>query len=185
MEDAPIADAGPAAKSSLGARQTAVAGGMLAGVAVTVVLFGLGMRPAGDAASRGLVFALAALGPLTSLVVAIGALANRRFLSIEDIDAAAGGPPSRAARMAQAVIQNTLEQAVLALGVYAILAMLLPAGALFLPWAMAGAFVVGRLAFALGYRFGAGGRAFGFALTFYPTVAGLIYAAALAIRAIR
>ena len=184
MDEAPIADAGPAGKSSLGQRQTAVAGGMLAGVALTVVIFGLGMRPAGDAASRGLVFALAALAPLASLVAAVGWLANHRFLSEQDIDAAAGGAPSRAARIAQAVIQNTLEQAVLALGAYALLAMLLPAGALFLPWAMAGAFVIGRLAFALGYSFGAAGRAFGFALTFYPTIAGLIYAGALAVRAI-
>src|SRR3982751_1777994 len=108
MDEAPIADAGPAGKPSLGQRQTAVAGGMLAAVALTVVIFGLGMRPAGDAASRGLVFALAALGPLASLVVAIGWLANRRFLSEQDIDAAIGGPPSGSARISQAILQNTL-----------------------------------------------------------------------------
>jgi uncharacterized membrane protein YecN with MAPEG domain len=38
-------------------------------------------------------------------------------------------------------------------------------------------FAVGRLLFWIGYRRGAAGRAFGFALTFYPSVLALLAAA--------
>jgi uncharacterized membrane protein YecN with MAPEG domain len=104
------------------------------------------------------------------------ALANRRFFIAQDIDAAAGGPPSDGARVAQAIIQNTLEQTVLALAVYALLAVALPKSSLGVIWAMSAAFVIGRVAFAVGYRHGAAGRALGFGMTFYPTVAGLVWA---------
>jgi uncharacterized membrane protein YecN with MAPEG domain len=39
--------------------------------------------------------------------------------------------------------------------------------------ALAGLFAVGRLLFWIGYRYGAKWRAFGFALTFYPSVLAL------------
>jgi hypothetical protein len=175
MTGPPIADSAAAAEPILARRQRGVAAAMLAGVAATTAIFAFGARPLPY--GRELVWAVASLGPLFCLFVSVAALANRRFFSAPDIDAAAGGPPSAMARILQAIIQNTLEQAVLALGVYAILALLLPQASLSLPWALSGGFVVGRLLFALGYRAGAAGRAFGFGLTLYPTVAALLYAA--------
>ena len=172
---------GKAQGGALPAKQAGVVAGAAAGVIGTILVFSLGPRPLGPLAdqARPLIAAAAALGPLLALIVAVGALANYRFFSERDIDAAAGGPPSERVRRFQAVLQNTMEQAVLAIGVYGLLALLLPARQLALPLVMAGAFVVGRLAFALGYRFGGPGRAFGFGLTFYPTFGGLAYAASL------
>jgi uncharacterized membrane protein YecN with MAPEG domain len=74
----------------------------------------------------------------------------------------------------QALLQNTLEQTAIAIPVYlcwgvvashAMLAMVAAAGILFL---------AGRLLFFIGYSGGAASRAFGFALTFYPTLVLLI-----------
>lgn len=171
-------------KPSLSMRQTGVAIGMGLAVISTMVLFWLGLRPfgAGDTADRLLVFATALIGPLVSLVIAVGLVANRRFFSPDDIDAAATpNPESHGIRLLRAILSNTVEQAVLAIGVYAMLAVLLPAGLLALPITLAAAFMKGRLAFALGYRFGAPARALGFGLTFYPSVAGFAFAAWLAI----
>jgi len=176
MRRAPIADDAKPGEPSLVARQAGVATGALPALVVTALMLAMARPPTGERPAL-IVWAIAALGPLFSLVIAVGALANRRFFAAQDIDAAAGGPPSDAARVAQAIIQNTLEQAMLALSVYALLAIVLPKPSLGVIWAMSAAFVVGRLAFAIGYRFGAGGRAFGFGLTFYPTVAGLVWAA--------
>lgn len=171
-------------KPSLSMRQTGVAIGMGLAVISTMVLFWLGLRPfgAGDTADRLLVFATALIGPLVSLVIAVGLVANRRFFSPDDIDAAATpNPESHGIRLLRAILGNTLEQAVLAIGAYAMLAILLPANHLALPIALAAAFLKGRLAFALGYRFGAPARALGFGLTFYPTLCALAYAALLAL----
>jgi uncharacterized membrane protein YecN with MAPEG domain len=42
--------------------------------------------------------------------------------------------------------------------------------------ALSALFVVGRIAYWIGYPQGAGARAFGFALTFYPTIMALLAA---------
>lgn len=176
MSRAPIADDAARGEPSLVARQIGVAIWVMAAGAATAAVFGFGAGPlAGLPAAT--VWAIAALGPLVCLLASVAALANGRFFSAQDIDAATGGPPSARARMTQAVIQNTLEQTVLALGVYALLVISLPEETRRVIWAMSAAFVIGRAAFAIGYRFGAVGRAFGFGLTFYPTVIGLIWAA--------
>ena len=44
---------------------------------------------------------------------------------------------------------------------------------------LVGLFCVGRASFWLGYRHGAAARAFGFALTFYPSVGACVAAVAL------
>lgn len=174
MRRAPIADTGAEREAPLVARQAGVVAGAMAAVIATALLITLGTGPL--ARPPGQVWATAALGPLACLLVSIGVLANRRFFSAQDIDAAAAGPPSRWARVNHAIIQNTLEQSVLALAVYAVLAIALPISQRGVIWAMSAAFVVGRIAFAAGYPFGAAGRAFGFGLTFYPTAAGLVWA---------
>jgi hypothetical protein len=113
---------------------------------------------------------LCALVPAVSLAFAIARLASYRFRSPQDIDGSGLEPGSDRAHLLQALLQNTLEQATLALGVYAAWALIAPArGVALLPVA-ALLFVLGRSLFFRGYAGGAAARALGFALTFYPTL---------------
>ena len=106
---------------------------------------------------------------LICLIAAIGNLARHRFFTPADIDGSGLTAGSEKARIYQSILQNTVEQAVIA-----VLAHLLWSAAM--PPSLFGAvpmaailFVIGRIAFAAGYASGASARAFGFALTFYPT----------------
>jgi hypothetical protein len=108
------------------------------------------------------------------LMLAIGRLANHRFSAPEDIDGAGLTIGSARATLLQALLQNTLEQAVLAIVIYLAWATLLPSSWLSaLPVAVL-LFSLGRIAFFATYERGAAARAFGFGLTFYPTVALLL-----------
>ncbi len=104
-----------------------------------------------------------------TLVVSIMRLARHRFFTSEDI---AGGGASRGtprAQQLQAILQNTVEQVVLAVIVHSIWAVTMPAHwQAAVPVAVT-LFVVGRVLFSAGYAHGAPSRALGFALTFYPT----------------
>lgn len=111
------------------------------------------------------------------LFAGVAEIANRRFFSAADISGAGFGAPSPVIAIPVAVLQNTLEQSVLAIGTHLLLAVVLPDSALVQLPLLAFLFFVGRLAFRLGYRFGGPGRAFGFGTTFYPTVGALVYAA--------
>jgi len=122
------------------------------------------------------------LGPLACLAAAISVVANRRFFSSQDIDGAGLSQESAALRVPRAILANTHEQAALAIPVYAALALLLPAKQLAFPLLLSATFVIGRALFALGYAKGAVARSFGFTLTFYPTVAGLVVALMRAVR---
>lgn len=113
---------------------------------------------------------LAALAPALMLAFCIARLAAHRFLTPEDIDGSALTAGSGRARLLQALLQNTLEQAVLAIPVYAAWSVVAPASLAGLVLTAALLFVTGRSLFFAGYQRGAAGRAFGFALTFYPTV---------------
>ena len=113
------------------------------------------------------------IGPLVVLTACIGAVANTRFLSRQDIGGAGLTDESPRIRVRRAVLANTTEQVVLALPVYLGLVLTLPVSHLVLPLLLSAAFVIGRILFALGYGYGPTARSFGFALTFYPTVAGL------------
>jgi uncharacterized membrane protein YecN with MAPEG domain len=87
-------------------------------------------------------------------------------------DGSGFAPASEQLRISVAIVQNTLEQAVLAAVLYLALARLgQPDEAALVPQ-LAALFCLGRLAFWIGYRHGAPWRAFGFAVTFYPTVVG-------------
>jgi uncharacterized membrane protein YecN with MAPEG domain len=68
------------------------------------------------------------------------------------------------------MLQNTLEQSCLAFPIYIAAPIVAPAALLPLVPAAATMFFVGRLLFFAGYANGAPSRAYGFALTFYPTV---------------
>jgi hypothetical protein len=114
--------------------------------------------------------------------VVVGNLARLRFFSAQDIHGASATSESETVRVERAVLQNTVEQALLAVPVQWALELLLPTQQLGILYALSGLFCVGRLAFWLGYRRGAGARSFGFAATFYPTAVawgcalGLAYA---------
>lgn len=109
---------------------------------------------------------------LLCLAVAIGDVARRRFLSPQDLAGAATTEASPDVAAARAILQNTLEQSVLAIGAH--LALTAAFGGSRLPVAvLVGLFVAGRVLFNAGYRHGASARAFGFALTFYPSVLAL------------
>ncbi len=111
--------------------------------------------------------ALAAL----ALVFCIGGIARKRFFHTDVIGGAAFDKPGSEVAVDKAVLQNTLEQTVLAIIAYNGLAAVLPSLAPVLLPVLVSLFLIGRILFIAGYARGAGHRALGFALTFYPTVA--------------
>ncbi|MFE8645711.1 MAPEG family protein [Sphingomonas sp. NCPPB 2930] len=148
---------------------------VLAGVAFasTVLLNSVGMRIFADGA-RWHIAAVSALAPTCMLVICIMRLAKHRFFTPQDLDGSGMSKSSEAATLLQALLQNTLEQLAIALPVYFIWSIFAPRALLGLAVTSSVLFAVGRVLFFLGYRRGAAGRAFGFALTFYPTVALLL-----------
>jgi hypothetical protein len=116
--------------------------------------------------------------PVLTLVVSIARVGNHRFYTPEDIDGGGLTNATPQARILQAILQNTLEQTVLAVAAYMIWAVVMPHHWL---WSIAIAallFVVGRILFIRGYTRGAAGRAMGFGLTAYPTF-GMLAAVAV------
>lgn len=108
------------------------------------------------------------------MAVTIGNVARLRFFSPADIDA--GGTTtdeSEPVRRANAILRNTLEQVVLSLCVQAAAVATIPNPG-FLIAVLAGLFSAGRVLFWAGYAEGAEARAFGFALTFYPSIVTLV-----------
>ena len=110
------------------------------------------------------------------LAANIAMLARHRFFTPADIDGGGLSDGTPTAKVLQSVLQNTLEQVVLALSVHLVWAATMP-------WrwqaaipAAAMLFFLGRALFWGGYARGAPARALGFALTFYPTVAMLVVA---------
>jgi len=163
-----------------GPKRLGVAGGMAAGLAITLLGLlwpGLARGPA-DLGARLSAWLACDLAAAFWLAVAVARLARHRFFSDADIDGALAAGTPRAAVL-QSLIQNTLEQAVLAFVAYG--AWLLVPGAhtpIASAWIAVACFSVGRLLFFVGYSRGAAARALGFALTFYPTV-GLLLASAI------
>ena len=161
------------------AEQRSVARRMAIGVAITIVAlsaaFALRVGPALPPPDRLAVALRIDLILALWLAFAIGNVARRRFLSPADIAGSGAGPPSDRLAPASAFLQNTLEQVVLAIPVHAALALTLPRPLPVIATLVA-LFSIGRWLFAAGYARGAGARALGFALTFYPTVAALLVA---------
>ena len=91
-------------------------------------------------------------------------------LVLRDIDGGGLTMGTDKAKVYQAFLQNTLEQVVLALIVHVSWVLTMPGNWLgVIPVAVV-SFFVGRGLFLRGYALGAGARAVGFGLTFYPTV---------------
>ncbi len=104
------------------------------------------------------------------LAASIAALARHRFFNPSDIDGGGLTEGTSTAKVLQSMLQNTLEQVVLALATHLLWAAVMP-------WRWQAAipvavmlFFLGRALFWRGYGHGAPARALGFALTFYPTV---------------
>jgi hypothetical protein len=109
--------------------------------------------------------------PVLALLIAVMRVANYRFYSPEDIDGSGLTNPTPQVQVLRALLQNTLEQAVLAVAAYLARAAAMPLGWLRAIPVAAGLFIAGRVLFARGYRKGAAGRAMGFGLTMYSTAA--------------
>ena len=157
--------------------QIRVATGMGLAMATAVAAFGVAavFAPRVWAIEPSLAFRLtlaawSALGPALMLCVCIARLAKHRFFTPADINGSGLTHGTDKARLLQALLQNTLEQACLAVPVFFTTAVVAPLLVLPLVPTAALLFVVGRIAFFAGYAEGAPSRAFGFALTFYPTV---------------
>jgi MAPEG family len=139
--------------------------------AMTIILLVVTGRFTFFEVDRLTLLALTLAAPAAALFLDIARLAKHRFAEPLDRNAAAAETKTAKADILSAILRNTHEQATLAALVYGIAAILLP-----MHWTDATAgcalfFLIGRLVFATGYANGAGSRAFGFGLTFYPTVA--------------
>jgi hypothetical protein len=152
--------------------QAGVAAGMAAGFAATVAAFAWPSLPsvgAGGDERIALWFAASVSASLW-LLIGVGLLARHRFLTPADMDGGGLTEGTPAAKLLQTLIQNTLEQVVLAVPAYGAWLWLAPGGRRGLVIFCAGLFGLGRLLFFLFYKYGAPARALGFTLTFYPTV---------------
>lgn len=172
---------------SLSTPQRGVAFGMASALVLAAVGLGAALAMPGAWAEGTLegrlhLVAFAALAPALALAFCIARLAAHRFHTPADLDGSGMTEGTRQARLLQALLQNTLEQLVLAVPVYAAWGALAPARWLGVLPVAAGMFLLGRALFFVGYARGARGRAFGFALTFYPTVLLLLGAAVFAVR---
>jgi hypothetical protein len=161
-------------------KQKGVVRGVIPAAALTVVglsgvslLIATGTLPMDEAGAR---FAWAlpwSLLPVLTLMVAIMRVANHRFYTPEDIDGSGLTNATPQVQVLRAVLQNTLEQTVLAMAAYLTWAAVMPLHWLRVIPVAAWLFVAGRLLFSRGYSKGAAGRAMGFALTMYPN-AGML-----------
>lgn len=154
---------------------------MIVGALVTaiVLLFGALLNPFGfavdwNASERLWVAAVSLLFPAVMLMVSIGRLAMRRFNHADDIDGGGLTHGSVEAKILQSILQNTLEQAVLAGFVYVAWAAIMPGRTMSVVPLAGMLFVLGRIMFFASYSRGAPWRGTGFALTFYPSILMLV-----------
>jgi uncharacterized membrane protein YecN with MAPEG domain len=166
---------------SLTQKQVGVFKGILVGVPISlcVVFIGAYANPFGFADSssqlnRLTISTLSCIIPAVFLAFSIGRLAKHRFFSPEDIDGGGLTHGTNRANILQSILQNTLEQTLLAIIVYLVWSVVMPATWLSVVPIAAVCFGMGRLLFAIGYEQGAPSRALGFALTFFPSNAMLI-----------
>ena len=161
----------------LSEKQRGVVSGALPAFAATFVLLGFAMfappaflLPAGPFPATLQTALACCLVPALCLAGNIGAMANHRFYTPADIDGGGLTVATPKARILQATLQNTLEQAILASIAYAVWASIMPEGWQGVIPVAALMFACGRALFWYGYARGAPGRAMGFGLTFYPTM---------------
>jgi hypothetical protein len=152
--------------------QAGVAAGMAAGFSATLAAFvwpDLPAVPAGVEERLALWLASSAFAA-SWLLIGVALLARHRFFTPADIDGGGLTEGTPRAKLFQTLIQNTLEQVVLAIPAYGAWLWLAPEGRRGLVILCAGMFGLGRLLFFAGYSRGARWRALGFTLTFYPSV---------------
>lgn len=163
-------------------KRAAIALGMAVGAAWGIMLLWLGVEAFDIPIFSFLpVMAFAFLGPGLVLILMIGRLAQRRFFDDVIID----GEPSPVGSHAdidRRVLQNTVEQLVLALCVWPPSAYLLTGDGPGVLVALGLGFTIARLLFWIGYHLSPPLRAFGFAATFYPTVMVVLWAGIAFIR---
>lgn len=147
-------------------------------IAASILVFGIGRNPFGYADGLPIGDRLL-VATRSSLLVAIARLAKHRFSTPDDIDGGGLGPATARATLLQALLQNTLEQAALAIVVYCAWAVVMPSAWLSVIPLAATSFGLGRVLFFAGYGGGAPSRSLGFAMTFHPSVAMLAYVAAV------
>ena len=104
------------------------------------------------------------------VVVAVGLVSRARRKSTTDIGGAAFGVPSESIRIKIAFLQNTLEQAFVAIGAHLVFSTLVQGPALSLVLVATALFAIGRITFYRGYPHGAAARAFGMVTTVIPTM---------------
>lgn len=113
------------------------------------------------------------------VVIAIRMVSRVRFRSSADNAGSAFSAPSEQLRIPAAFLQNTLEQAFIAIVAHLALATLIAGPALSLAPPAILLFAIGRIMFLRGYAKGAGGRAFGMIVTMLPTVVAYLWAIVL------
>ncbi len=104
------------------------------------------------------------------LIFSIARLAKHRFFTPEDMDGNGLTKGTDKVNLLQSLLQNTLEQLVIAIPVYLAWFILMPPQFCSVIMLCSIAFGMGRILFFIGYKNGAPSRALGFTLTFYPTV---------------
>lgn len=164
------------------AEQRSVARRMAAALVIAVGVLGMAVAtdraaPPAPFLSRLHVALRADLFVVIWLAAAIANVARLRFFSERDIAAASADTQTRTVQMAGAMLQNTVEQVALAVSTHLIVTATFDRSDV-LVTALVALFAAGRLLFWAGYRHGARGRAFGFGLTFYPSVLALLAALA-------
>lgn len=164
--------------------QAGVAAGMAAGLAATVALFAWPSLPSvpADPEARIALWLACSLIATAWLLIAVGRLAGHRFFTPADIDGGGLTEGTPKAKLLQTLIQNTLEQCLLAIPAYGAWLWLAPEGRRGLVVLCAACFALGRLLFFAGYARGAPFRALGFTLTFYPTVGLYLFLLPAAVR---
>lgn len=144
---------------------------MCAGMMLTLIAYSIALLVLASSFPLGISAALKwmALLPL-ALLWAIATLAKHRFFTADDINGSGLTTGTVRAKLLQSILQNTLEQTVLC--VIANLAWIAnaPHHLLIASPVSIILFIVGRVLFPKGYAAGAGSRALGFALSFYPSV---------------
>ena len=144
-------------------------------ISILMILYGILCNPWSLPDSQAMDGKLVVLGwslliPCLFLIGSIARIAKHRFFSSVDIDSSAATPSSLKLACLQAILQNTLEQTVLAMVVYLLWILMTPSVWLSVLPLSACCFLAGRILFFKGYHRGAVSRALGFALTFYPLV---------------
>ncbi len=116
------------------------------------------------------------LAPGLVLLAMIARLAQRRMFDDTILDGGEAAPGS-GADIDRRVLQNTIEQAVLAICLWPAISFIVLEDGPGIVLTLSIGFAIARVAFWIGYHISPPLRAFGFAATFYPTIVALIWSA--------